>query len=85
LFRPHKTEAAAASDVNHEVNANLHFIAFVNVDGKLVELDGTKDGPVVHGVTTAATLLQDSVVVVKSVVRVLVCRYFTVSNCVFLL
>lgn len=42
-----------------------HFVALVNVDNKLYELDGRKQGPVLHGDTTEMTLLQDSCRVVK--------------------
>lgn len=42
-----------------------HFIAFVNKEGHLYELDGRKDGPINHGATSDATLLEDSVKVVR--------------------
>lgn len=43
--------------------ANLHFVAFVEMQGKLWELDGRKPGPVCHGECT--DLLMGSVKVVK--------------------
>lgn len=43
----------------------LHFVALVERDGKLWELDGRKSGPVSHGPTSRDTLLQDSVAVVR--------------------
>ncbi|CAL1548743.1 unnamed protein product [Lymnaea stagnalis] len=42
-----------------------HFIAFVNHNGTLYELDGRKDAPVVHGTTTPDTFLEDSAEVIK--------------------
>ena len=40
--------------------------ALVHVDGGLYELDGRKESAVYHGATTAATLLQDAVPVIKT-------------------
>ena len=53
----------AAPDADEEVN--LHFVAFVHVDGGLYELDGRKPGPVRHGASSAGTLLADAVAVVQ--------------------
>ncbi|KAF4109016.1 ubiquitin carboxyl-terminal hydrolase isozyme L3 isoform X1 [Onychostoma macrolepis] len=44
---------------------DLHFIAFVNVEGHLYELDGRKPFPIVHGKTTEDTFLEDSAEVCK--------------------
>ncbi|XP_016388919.1 ubiquitin carboxyl-terminal hydrolase isozyme L3-like [Sinocyclocheilus rhinocerous] len=44
---------------------DLHFIAFVNVEGHLYELDGRKPFPIVHGETTEDTFLEDSAEVCK--------------------
>lgn len=44
---------------------DLHFIAFVNVEGHLYELDGRKPFPIVHGKTTEGTFLEDSAEVCK--------------------
>mmetsp|Transcript_12102 Transcript_12102/g.25789 ORF Transcript_12102/g.25789 Transcript_12102/m.25789 type:complete len:263 (+) Transcript_12102:42-830(+) len=45
---------------------DLHFVAFVNANDKLYELDGRVDqGPVCHGRTTQQTLLRDACGVVK--------------------
>jgi ubiquitin carboxyl-terminal hydrolase L3 len=35
-----------------------HFVAFVEKEGSLFELDGRKDGPINHGPTTPETLLE---------------------------
>ncbi|VUZ45316.1 unnamed protein product [Hymenolepis diminuta] len=47
-----------------ESRVDLHFVAFVNADGHLVELDGRKDGPILHGDTSSATFLADACKVV---------------------
>jgi ubiquitin carboxyl-terminal hydrolase L3 len=44
---------------------DLHFVAFVEHNSSLYELDGRKDGPVKHGPTTQDTLLEDTAEVVK--------------------
>ena len=54
---------SAAPEADEEVN--LHFVAFVHVDGGLYELDGRKPGPVRHGGTSGETLLADAVAVVQ--------------------
>lgn len=56
-------EGQTVSDIN--VKVYHHFIAFVHFDGKLYELDGRKNFPVVHGETTAENLLKDAVAVCK--------------------
>lgn len=48
---------------------NLHFVALVHVDGGLYELDGRKNTAVRHGDTTAQSLLQDSVLVIKKFIE----------------
>jgi ubiquitin carboxyl-terminal hydrolase L3 len=53
--------------VDDEVN--LHFVALVHVDGGLYELDGRKNTAVRHGDTTAQSLLQDSVLVIKKFIE----------------
>ncbi|XP_055626379.1 ubiquitin carboxyl-terminal hydrolase [Toxorhynchites rutilus septentrionalis] len=53
----------AAPDINEKVYH--HFIAFVHFDGKLYELDGRKNFPVVHGETSPDTLLKDAIAVCK--------------------
>uniref|UniRef100_A0AAG5DH43 Ubiquitin carboxyl-terminal hydrolase n=1 Tax=Anopheles atroparvus TaxID=41427 RepID=A0AAG5DH43_ANOAO len=58
----------ATPDINEAVYH--HFIAFVHVDGKLYELDGRKNFPVVHGDTTPETLLKDAVQVCKQFIEV---------------
>lgn len=43
-----------------------HFVAFVEASGRLWELDGRKGGPIDHGPTTRATLLDDAITVMRS-------------------
>jgi len=57
---------ATSSETNQTDRGRLdddlitHFIALVNVDSTLYELDGRKSGPVDHGPTTQVTLLKDA-------------------------
>mmetsp|Transcript_24293 Transcript_24293/g.59210 ORF Transcript_24293/g.59210 Transcript_24293/m.59210 type:complete len:231 (+) Transcript_24293:60-752(+) len=44
---------------------DLHFVALVHHDGKVWELDGRKDGPVMHAECTPETLLEVSCDVIK--------------------
>lgn len=55
----------ATSDVNHASNDNLHFISLVEHEGLLVECDGRKGGPVVHGRIGEEGLLKAAVRVVE--------------------
>nr|KAG5692008.1 hypothetical protein BaRGS_027653 [Batillaria attramentaria] len=48
-----------------DASVNPHFVAFVNVDGNLYEMDGRKDAPVCHGKTSDEALLEDTVKVVR--------------------
>mmetsp|Transcript_33919 Transcript_33919/g.61235 ORF Transcript_33919/g.61235 Transcript_33919/m.61235 type:complete len:234 (-) Transcript_33919:288-989(-) len=48
---------------------NLHFVAFVEVDGKLWQFDGRRGAPVFHGTTSDETLLKDSVAVVRGFIE----------------
>lgn len=53
---------AGQSEVVQDVNT--HFVAFVEKEGSLYELDGRKSFPINHGPTTPETLLKDAVRVV---------------------
>ncbi|KAI8611206.1 hypothetical protein BC830DRAFT_1142148 [Chytriomyces sp. MP71] len=55
-----QTAAPGAED-----EVDLHFVAFVPVGGKLVELDGGKEGPVVHGDIGEAGFVTSAVEVIQ--------------------
>ncbi|XP_063723540.1 ubiquitin carboxyl-terminal hydrolase-like [Symsagittifera roscoffensis] len=46
-----------------------HFVAFVPFNGKLVELDGAKEGPVVHGDVTSDTFLLQAAEICKEYMK----------------
>lgn len=56
-----QTEAPSVDDA-----INLHFVAFVEHEGGLWELDGRRAGPVYHGETTPQSLLHNVATVVKA-------------------
>ena len=49
-----------APDEEEAAKCALHFIAFVRVDGRVLEMDGRKQTPIDHGATTEATFLADA-------------------------
>ncbi|GBM36314.1 Ubiquitin carboxyl-terminal hydrolase isozyme L3 [Araneus ventricosus] len=55
-----QTEAPSLDD-----KCNLHFIALVQVNSKLYELDGRKSNPVLQGATSPDTFLKDAAKVCK--------------------
>jgi ubiquitin carboxyl-terminal hydrolase L3 len=59
------SEENSTSRGSLEDQLDTHFVALVCIDNQLYELDGRKEGPVCHGPTTQATLLQDACKVVK--------------------
>ena len=52
-----------------EEHVEEHFVALVPFDGKLVELDGAKIGPVIHGDTTADSFLIDAAEICKEYMK----------------
>jgi len=54
-------DSEAKSRLDNASNVNLHFIAFVCVDGHMWELDGRKKRPICHGKSSLQTLLYDAV------------------------
>ena len=59
----------AVSDVHHASNDNLHFIALVQHEGLLVELDGRRGGPIVHGEVGEQGLLRAALKVVEEYMK----------------
>jgi ubiquitin carboxyl-terminal hydrolase L3 len=61
-----KHDETTADDNNQTSRGSLdddlitHFVAIVNVNGGLYELDGRKDGPIRHGDTSESTFLKDA-------------------------
>lgn len=49
-----------ATNVSDHLSTANHFIAFVQKEGVLYELDGRKNRPINHGPTTAETFLEDA-------------------------
>ena len=57
MFQAAAQEGATAPPALEDV-VDLHFVALVNQNERLVELDGRKSFPIDHGKTTSTTLLQ---------------------------
>lgn len=55
------TQAPSQND-----HVKSHFVAFVNHEGILYELDGRKASPVSHGKTSGETFLEDAAIVLKA-------------------
>ncbi|KAG2483811.1 hypothetical protein HYH03_017334 [Edaphochlamys debaryana] len=66
----HQAAAAegATAAPSAEDDVDLHFVAFVHVNGQLWELDGRRSGPVLRGPTSPASLLADAAGVVRQFV-----------------
>jgi ubiquitin carboxyl-terminal hydrolase L3 len=63
----HETSAqegqTSAPGINEEVD--FHFVAFVQKEGQLLEMDGRKSGPTAHGATSDDTFLSDAAAVCR--------------------
>lgn len=56
----HQTLAQEEPSENNADGENHHFIALIEKDGELYELDGRKSYPIKHGATTKESFLQVS-------------------------
>jgi len=65
LEATHESAAVAGQSAPQQDDVDTHFICFSCVDGHLYELDGRKNFPINHGVSSQDTLLQDSCRVVR--------------------
>lgn len=54
----HGMAVQGQTNSNSEDPVEHHFVAFINHQGKLYELDGRKSFPVQHGATSAKSLLE---------------------------
>lgn len=62
----HRENAEAGqTTANPDEQVNHHFIALINVDGSLYELDGRKSYPVKHGETSEGSFLTDAAKICK--------------------
>ncbi|XP_074028186.1 ubiquitin carboxyl-terminal hydrolase isoform X2 [Leptinotarsa decemlineata] len=57
------------TEVNPNEQVNHHFIAFIEKDGELYELDGRKEFPINHGPTTKDTFVEDAARVCKAFIE----------------
>lgn len=62
ISQTHETSAQAGQTAAPDIDADVdyHFVAFVHKNGKLVELDGRRNGVIVHGTSSPSTFLQDA-------------------------
>lgn len=62
----HELAQEGQTTANPEEQVNHHFIALVNKDGELYELDGRKSFPIKHGATNEETFLEDAAKICKT-------------------
>lgn len=62
------SEGATAPPALDEV-VDLHFVALLHRDGRLLQLDGRRAGPLDHGATSPEALLTDAVAVVRKFIE----------------
>jgi len=71
MMRAHESSAEEGQTraPPRDAKVDLHFIAFVNVNGTLYELDGRKSSPIAHGPTSDGTLLKDAAAICKKFIE----------------
>jgi len=62
ISQTHESSAQAGQTTAPDIDSDVdfHFVAFVQKNGKLLQLDGRLDGVIEHGPSSAATFLQDA-------------------------
>lgn len=66
-FHAHAVNEGQSRVPDASENVDMHFVAFVEVDNHLYELDGRKKFPIDHGKTSQDTFFEDAVKVVEDV------------------
>lgn len=51
--------------IPEDEDVDTHFVCFSHIDGYLYELDGRKQSPINHGITSPNNLLKDATIVIK--------------------
>lgn len=60
ILDAHNKVASQGQGRQEADNVNFHFVAFVNVNGQLLEFDGKMNGPVNHGATSDGSFVTDA-------------------------
>lgn len=71
LVKAHATAATGGHTrpPSAEEEVDLHFVAFVCVDGDVYELDGRKEFPINHGKSSSDSLLKDAVNIIQRFIK----------------
>ncbi|KCV71135.1 hypothetical protein H696_02086 [Fonticula alba] len=63
----HDSAQEGETEIPEDNLTNHHYVVFVEHEGKLYELDGRREGPVLHGTTTESSLLEDACKVIDDI------------------